>query len=330
MFNSKTEKFIIIKVDNQYDNVRLDRFLRGVVGPINQAVLEKALRQKNILINNKKAKSSERLEIGQIISYSKYIFIENSKKEKLVSNEEVKFYKNLFKQIVISNSENMIVLNKPNNIAVQGGTNQKFHIDNFLKANFNNLKETPKLVHRLDKDTSGLLLIAKNLITARSLTKMFKEGNILKIYYALVSPCPPKNEGTINLNIDKRSSFNENKMFVSNETGKNSLTKYVVIDNIHNELALVALYPITGRTHQLRLHMNYLGCPIIGDKKYFDKSLKKNITTDKNLKLHAAILKIPKKNIFKAELPKHFSDTLDFYGLRLNKVENILSLFVKG
>ena len=330
MFNSKTEKFIIIKVDNQYDNVRLDRFLRGVVGPINQAVLEKALRQKNILINNKKAKSSERLEIGQIISYSKYIFIENSKKEKLVSNEEVKFYKNLFKQIVISNSENMIVLNKPNNIAVQGGTNQKFHIDNFLKENFNNLKETPKLVHRLDKDTSGLLLIAKNLITARSLTKMFKEGNILKIYYALVSPCPPKNEGTINLNIDKRSSFNENKMFVSNETGKNSLTKYVVIDNIHNELALVALYPITGRTHQLRLHMNYLGCPIIGDKKYFDKSLKKNITTDKNLKLHAAILKIPKKNIFKAELPKHFSDTLDFYGLRLNKVENILSLFVKG
>ena len=329
MFSSKKEILTNIRVDSQYLNVRLDRFLRSVVGPIIQSVLEKSLREKKILINNKKAKSSQRLEIGQTISFSKKIFITNLKKGKSVSNEELKLYKKLFKNIVISNSKNLIVINKPNNIAVQGGTNQKFHIDNFLKVNFENKKETPKLVHRLDKDTSGLLLIAKNIITARYITKMFKEEKIHKVYFALVSPCPKKNEDIIDLNIEKKSSFNKNKMFITSNAGKRSITKYIVLDNISNDLALMALYPVTGRTHQLRLHMYHIGCPIIGDKKYFDPALKQNKNIDNNLKLHAAIIKMPKKNIFKAEIPKHFRDSLDFYGLRLNKVENIFNLFLK-
>ena len=327
MFNSKNKDVKIVEVDEQYDNTRLDRFVRATIGPINQSALEKLLRQKRILINHQKAISSQRVKKNQVVSYENQIFLSNTKKKKIFSNKEVIFYKNLYDKIIVNNSKNFIIINKPNNISVQGGTNQKFHLDNFLKVNFGYQKETPKLVHRLDKDTSGLLLVAKNLVTARYFTKLFKDGKIIKIYFALVSPCPIKNEGRISVNIDKRKTVSENKMFVSDKTGKKSLTKYVVLDKVSNEIALVALYPVTGRTHQLRLHMNYLGSPIIGDKKYFDKSFdRKNINYD-NLKLHAAILKVPKENIFYADIPDHFKETLDSFGLKMNNLKNQNNLF---
>ena len=144
---------------------------------------------------------------------------------------------------------------------------------------------------------------------------MFKDGKIIKIYFALVSPCPIKNEGKISVNIDKRKTVSENKMFVSDKTGKKSLTKYVVLDKVSNEIALVA-HTCNWENTPIKIAYELFSSPIIGDKKYFDKSFdRKNINYD-NLKLHAAILKVPKENIFYADIPDHFKETLDFFGLK--------------
>ena len=318
----------IIKVKVEDNNSRLDRFLRRHVGEINQSLLEKYLRQKFILLDDKKAKASQRVQLNQVISYSSSILFSKNKTEPTFSNQEKKIYENLYSKIIVKENKNFIAINKPNDIAVQGGTKQRLHIDNFLRVNFEKSEIIPKLVHRLDKETSGLLIIAKDSVNARKISQFFRNGKIMKIYYALVSPPPLNDKGIIKTNIGKRKSFTENKMFVSADIGKSSMTKYVVIDKIDREMALVALYPITGRTHQLRLHMNHIGSPIIGDKKYFknDTNYLKN-DKDKFLKLHAAIIKIPDENLLKADMPKHFKNSLEYYGLNLKKDEYVYNLF---
>ena len=318
------------KVKVNENDSRLDRFLRRYVGKINQSLLEKYLRQKLILVDNKRAKASQRLHFNQVISYSSLIVFNKNEKNSYFTNQEKKIYEDLFSKIIIKENKNFIAINKPNDISVQGGTKQKLHIDNFLKVNYEKKESKPKLVHRLDKETSGLLIIAKDSLNAKKLSQLFRNGKIIKIYYALISPSPLKNKGTIKTKIEQRQSFNENKMFVSEVSGKSSITKYYVIDKIDDQMALVALYPITGRTHQLRLHMNHLGSPIIGDKKYFNKN-DKNLKCDKDefLKLHAAMIKIPDENLLKAEIPKHFKITLEYYGLNLKKDEYVYNLFLE-
>ena len=319
-----------IEVTEQENNSRLDRVIKRVLGNINQSFLEKLLRQKLILVENKRAKSSQRVKKNQVISYSNSINFNKIRKDDFISDEEINYYKILFAKIIIRDTKNWFSINKPNRLAVQGGTKQNFHIDNFLKVNFNDHKDKPKLVHRLDKDTSGLLLIAKNQISARNLSNFFKEGKITKIYYALVSPCPENEKGIINTKIEKRKSFSKNKMFVSESNGKNSITKYLILDKLDEKLALVALFPLTGRTHQLRLHMHHIGCPILGDKKYSNKHKERNfLHFEKELKLHAAILKIPNEKILEADLPSHFEDTIKYFGLDIKKKEDVYNLFIR-
>ena len=232
---------------------------------------------------------------------------------------------------MIKDTKNWLCINKPNNLAVQGGSKQEVHIDDLLKVNFENSDYKPKLVHRLDKGTSGLLLVAKNQIYAKTFSKYFKDGKIIKIYYALVSPSPKNEEGIISTKINKTASFTNNRMHVSDNIGKRSITKYKVIDKLDKKLAFVALFPLTGRTHQLRLHMHYIGSPIIGDKKYFLNEINDDIINyTKELKLHAAILKIPDEKILHAKLPKHFKDAVEFYGLNLNTKSNVYNYFERG
>ena len=319
-----------ILVTEEENNSRLDRVIKRVLGNINQALLEKLLRQKLILVENKKAKSSQRVKKNQVISYSNSIVFNKNEKENFISNDDINYYKVLFSKILIRETKNWISINKPNRLAVQGGTKQNFHIDNFLKVNFNNNRNKPKLVHRLDKDTSGLLIIAKNQVSARNLSKYFKEGKITKIYYALVSPCPTNQKGVINTKIVKKNSFSKNKMFVSDFNGKNAVTKYLILDKLDKKLALVALFPITGRTHQLRLHMSHIGCPILGDKKYSNNDREsKFLDYEKELKLHAAILKIPNEKILEAKLPSHFKDAIKYFGLDIKKKKDVYNLLIR-
>ena len=294
----KLEKFIIPESE---DKSRLDRCLRRNLGEINQSLLEKSLRNKNILINGKKAKASDKIEKNQIITYETSLFLKSMKVFSTISKNKKSFYLDLYKKIFIKENENWIILNKPNKIAVQGGTGQNKNIDELLRSISNDYQF--KLVHRLDKDTSGILVIAKNLKTAKIFHDYFKNKIVIKLYLTIISPPPSKNEQYISSNIEKSSFLNMRKMKTSDNKGKFAKT-YMKSLVKNSKYALVLLYPITGRTHQLRVHMNHIGCSIIGDNKY---KLNENFQDNENfLKLHSYIIKFPNEDCIKAPLPEHF------------------------
>ncbi len=295
---NKLEKFIIPESE---DKSRLDRCLRRNLGKINQSLLEKSLRSKHILLNGKKAKASDKIEKNQIITYKSSLFLNGKKVFSEISKNKKSFYLDLYKKILTKENKNWIILNKPNKISVQGGTGQSKNIDELLRSISNNCQF--KLVHRLDKETSGILVIAKNLKTAKFFHDLFKNKRIIKLYLAIVFPPPAKNEQYITSNIEKSSFSNVRKMTTSDVKGKSAKT-YMKTLVKNSTYALVLLYPITGRTHQLRVHMNYIGCSIIGDKKYI---LNENFKDNENfLKLHSYIIKFPEENYIKAPLPDHF------------------------
>ena len=300
---NKLKQFIIPESE---DKSRLDRCLRRNLGDINQSILEKSLRNKLILLNGKRAKASHKIEKNQVVTYEPSLFLETKKAISTVSKYKKSFYLDFYKKTLIKENKNWIILNKPNKIAVQGGTGQKLNIDELLRLISSDYQF--RLVHRLDKDTSGILVIAKNLKTAKIFHDFFKNKKIVKLYLAVVSPPPKKNQQYIETYIEKRSFFNERKMTISDLKGKfaKTYTKTLVKNS---KYALVLLYPITGRTHQLRVHMNHIGCSIIGDKKY--KLNEKFQDNETFLKLHSYIIKFPKENSIKAPLPEHFINFIE-------------------
>ena len=295
---NKLEQFIIPESEDQS---RLDRCLRRNLGEINQSLLEKSLRSKHILLNGKKAKASDKIEKNQIITYEASLFLNGKKVFSEINKNKKNFYLDLYKKTLIKEYKNWIILNKPNKIAVQGGTGQNKNIDELLRSISNDCQF--KLVHRLDKDTSGLLVIAKNLKTAKIFHDFFKNKRIIKLYLAVIYPPPLKKEQYITSNIEKSSFSKVRKMTTSDVKGKFAKT-YMKILVKNSKYALALLYPITGRTHQLRVHMNYIGCSIIGDKKY---KLNENFRDNENfLKLHSYVVKFPNQDFIKAPLPEHF------------------------
>ena len=189
-----------IQVPNSENGSRFDRCLRRLLGYINQPLLEKSLRLGLILLDKKKTKSSFKVKTGQIIFYSSEIKFENIDIKKDFDNQTKIYYRNLYNKIFIKETEEYLALNKPSGLAVQGGSSQKYHIDGMLRCLFNE-NNTPKLIHRIDKDTSGLLLVAKNQQTAMKFSKYFQKRKIIKTYLAIVSHCPKNEKGTIDLPI---------------------------------------------------------------------------------------------------------------------------------
>ena len=324
-----------IKIPEKEHGTRLDRSVRRLLGQINQSLLEKFLRSGMILLDGNKAKSSTKVSIGQELNYSQKINFEEPFQVKKISEYNETYYKNLFKKIFIKETSEYIAINKPSGLAVQGGSKQKFHIDDMLKCiSTDNL--LPKLVHRIDKDTSGLLLLAKDNKAAKKFTSLFKDRKIIKTYLAIVSPCPSDDIGTIDLPLSKSGIKNYQRMSVDQKKGKKAVTEFKVLDKVGSRVALVALYPKTGRTHQLRVHLEYINAPIVGDVKYRGLSevflSSKNLTGHnkisqikwepnniKNLQLHAYSIRIPKSETITAEVTEDFKQNLKFLGLKLPK-----------
>ena len=315
------------------DGSRLDRCIRRILGNINQGLLEKHLRSGFILLDNKKVKSSEKVKSGQLLQYSEKINFSNSTTDRKLNQVSENFYKTLYDQIYIKENDNYIALNKPSGLAVQGGSGIKYNIDEMLKYKFGNNK-TPKLIHRIDKDTSGLLLVAKDQISAKKFANYFKERKILKVYLALVSPVPKKESGTINSSLIKSGIEGNQKMIIDNDNGKVAITEYKVLNDIGSRVGLIALYPKTGRTHQLRVHLESINAPIMGDRKYkglsdvYSSALNlpghKNVSNIKwkpdnikNLQLHAYCITLPSGETIEAPITDEFKRNLDFLGLDL-------------
>ena len=205
-----------------------------------------------------------------------------------------------FNKLIIFENNDYVIINKPPGLASQGGTGIKISVDDMIGA----ISERYKLIHRLDKDTSGVLAIAKKTTAAAHFSKLLQNKEVTKIYWALVRGVPPKMKGVIKLSLAKRGDKME-KVEVDDIDGKKAITEYTVLERLAKEMSWLELSPITGRTHQLRVHCAAIGCPIIGDGKYggaeaFDKGM-----TNK-LHLHARRLVVRELGIdVTAKLPEH-------------------------
>ncbi len=288
-------------VDETCDGMRLDRWIRHTLGKFPQSLIEKNLRSGRIKINKRKLKSSYKIKTGDKIQLFNFNFKENLEQKKIKyepTNQVIKQNENL----IIDDNENFLVLNKSSGISVQGGTKSKKNlIDIFNKSKiFQNSK--PYSVHRLDKDTSGVFLIAKNRKTAQLLTSLFRLRKVHKTYLAICHGEIEKNSGEWNNNLIR---YDNNKKIVESAT-----TLYKVIDK--NSLSsLVEMKPITGRKHQLRKQLFQIGHSIFGDNKYKSFNFDKGI--NKNLMLHSYQIKFminKKKYTYRALLPDHFKKLL--------------------
>lgn len=290
----------LISVKDDDDGQRLDRWLKRVVPDMPYVLAQKLLRKGAIRIDGKRAKPDTRLSAGQEVKIPPFETggARSEKRKIKITEEDIIFMRSL----VIYEDEDVIALNKPYDLATQGGTNTKRHIDGLLDALKDKNGVKPRLVHRLDKETSGVLLLAKSAKCARELGFAFKGREVKKIYWAIVSPTPSVYEGQIRAPIHK-SGGNYEKMVIDEEEGKHAVTEYAVLENAGRAAAFVAFWPKTGRTHQIRVHAaQAMGCGIIGDGKY--KAVKdeecKLIDADlagmrlaKRLHLHARRLILP-------------------------------------
>lgn len=301
---------------------RLDRFLRRIVGAMGQGVIEKALRSGHVRIDGQKAKSGQRLIEGQVVSVAPY-FLSHAEQQqaaqtqpkKPVVNKE-KAAKEIDQMTLIQTSE-WRALNKPSGLAVQGGTQTHKHIDGLLSAGFPS--RDYKLVHRIDKDTSGVLLVAEGHHAARTLTKGFRDHIINKFYLALVVGALPAS-GVISAGLRKSGGKGLEKMIIDDAEGQPAITDFICFDSA-GVVSLVGFSPRTGRTHQLRAHAAHLGTPILGDGKYGGAAAHIG-GFEKKLHLHAWGLRLPTGEEVFAPLPGHIASALQVAGLNLPTAEN--------
>lgn len=258
-----------IEVTSDEDGQRLDRILKAHFPDHPFGLLQKLLRTGQIRVDSKRSKTSTRVEQGQKIRIPP-MEDKPERKKKTISDQDRDFMRSL----VIYDDGEVIAINKPYGLAVQGGTNTKRHIDGMLDALIDPKdpeKIRPRLVHRLDKETSGVMLLARNAKVARALGQAFKGRDIRKIYWALVSPAPELADGIIRAPVHKAETGNQKERMIVDEQaeeGKHAHTEYEVLERAGDRAAFVAFWPKTGRTHQIRVHAEFMGTPILGDHKY--------------------------------------------------------------
>ena len=288
-------------VDETSNNMRLDRWIRNNIGNLPQGFIEKNLRNGKIKIKNKKVKSSYKLKTNEEIFFFNFDFKVSENKKKLKFEPSKSIIKSN-EDLIIDNNDDFIVINKSSGTAVQGGTkSRKNLIDIFSKSIF--FKDTkPYSVHRLDKDTSGVFIIAKNRETAQLLTSLFRLRKVHKTYISICHGEILKSSGEWNSQLIR---YEKNKPIK-----ENARTIYKVLDKNSN-CSLVEMKPITGRKHQLRKQLFEIGHPIYGDKKYNFEKYNKGI--NKNLMLHAFQIRFmikEKKFTYSALLPEYFKKLL--------------------
>lgn len=283
-------------------DIRLDRWFKRHFPQMSHGQLQKWLRTGQIRVDGKKAESSQRLQKGQTLRLPPQLAYDNplTKPVAMGTKRPLRNAEKL-KGMVLYEDEDVIALNKPAGLAVQGGTGLKENLDDSLMVFSIDGVTRPKLVHRLDRDTSGVLLIARNDFAAMHLAASFRARTTQKIYWAATIGVPMPHEGRIDSAVIKKGQL----MHVVNENderemrdAKTALTLYQVIESIPKKMAFVALWPLTGRTHQLRVHLTSIGTPIWGDPLYRDEELENqvdlsNLNLGSGLHLHARQLIIP-------------------------------------
>jgi 23S rRNA pseudouridine955/2504/2580 synthase len=292
---------------------RLDRWFRRHYPALNHGRLEKLLRTGQVRVDGKRARAGDAVAPGQAIRVPP--LAEPSPPVRPVRPQD----ENLLRDLVLYRDASAVVINKPAGLAVQGGTKTGRHVDGLLDTLRFDSDERPRLVHRLDKDTSGILLIARNAAAAAFFTRAFREKTTRKIYWAAVIGLPRLLQGRIDLALAKHLGPGGERVQADDEDGKSAVTYYRVIDHTGDRASWLALLPITGRTHQLRAHCAALGTPILGDGKYGGGGAPlAGVVAARGLHLHASSLEIPSPagGLLRvtAPLPPHMRETWRLLG----------------
>ncbi len=315
-----------ISVDAADDGIRLDRWFKRHYPQLPFGQVAKLIRTGQVRLDGARAKANARIEEGQEIRLPPAVNAQQPSRnsEKAVSDEDAAFIQSL----VIHKDDDVIALNKPSGLAVQGGSKTHRHIDGMLDALRFGKTDRPKLVHRLDRDTSGVLLIARSASSAAKLTAAFRRKDARKVYWGLTAQVPRPQKGMIDLPLMKERAqagedFRERVIPADRHhpDSKKAISYYAVVQQAAETAAWLALMPLTGRTHQLRVHCAAIGTPLVGDLKYGGDKAALSITGGMDaetprLHLHARSINIAHPSggrlHVQADLPSHMAESWAF------------------
>jgi 23S rRNA pseudouridine955/2504/2580 synthase len=321
-----------LTVDGDEAGMRVDRFLTARFPQIPFAHVQRILRKGELRVDGKRAKPSDRLEAGQKVRVPPLKLDQPKPLARAGAQEEDT--RAFLKSITLYEDKDVLVLNKPMGLAVQGGSGTKRHVDGLLEALRDEEDQKPRLVHRLDKDTAGCLVVAKTRFAATTLAKSFRSRSARKIYWALVAGVPRVKQGRVSTYLAKEESGEgDARMRIvqhGDEGASHALTYYALVDQAARKLAWLSLKPVTGRTHQLRAHMAHIGHPIVGDPKYFDvENWELPGGIQNRLHLLARRIVIPHPRTGKpidvtAPLPPHMQQSFNLLGLDAERYDPIV------
>lgn len=303
-------------------DIRLDRWFRRHFPQVGHGYLEKLLRTGQVRVDGHRAKASLRLEAGQTVRVPPLVEAAVSAGPRAPAQPRVsrRDADDLLARVLYRDAD-VIAIDKPAGLAVQGGTGTSRHLDAMLDVLRFDAPERPRLVHRLDKDTSGVLLLARNALSATRLAEVFRGKAARKYYWAVTVGVPRPFKGRIDAALAKEAGPRGERVARDEEDGRKAASLYSVVEAAGKRAAWVALWPLTGRTHQLRVHMALIGRPILGDGKYGGaEAFIPGAELGRQLHLHAQRIVVPhprgggRSVDVSAPLPDHLEATWAYFG----------------
>ena len=312
-------------------DMRVDRFLVARFPQLAFTHIQRIVRKGELRIDGKRAQPNDRLVAGQKVRIPPLKLDQPRPVSRSAAKDQDD--REFLKSITLYEDKDVLIINKPMGLAVQGGSGTKRHVDGLLEALKDDDGQKPRLVHRLDKDTAGCLVIAKTRFAASTMAKSFRARTTRKIYWALVAGVPRVRQGRVSTYLAKEGDEGDSRMRVArhgDEGASHALTYYAVVDTAAQKLAWLSLKPVTGRTHQLRAHAAHIGHPIVGDPKYFDIEnweLPGGIQNKLHLLARRIVIAHPRtgKPIdVTAPLPSHMQQSFNLLGLDTSRYDPIV------
>ena len=318
-----------IQIRRDEAGLRLDRWFKLHFPEVGHGYLQKLLRSGQVRVDSKRVQANLRLEAGQQVRVPQ-VARSPAKASPSAPRQSGEADRAFIEETILFEDEHVLVLNKPFGLAVQGGSGTRRHIDGILAGMADRFGERPRLVHRLDRDTTGVLLVAKNRQAASRLGRIFQTRSAAKTYWALVRGVPRPPQGKVEAALVKAAGPDGDRVRKAEpgeqDVAMHATTHYSVIDRVAHKAAWMSLKPVTGRQHQLRAHMALIGHPIAGDNKYEGDRVLVDSGIEPKLHLHARRLIIPHpveamRIDVTAPLPEHMRRTWELLGLNADRFD---------